>query len=63
MPPSGVKACLKRGKNDTPDAEALCEAVTRPSMRFAPKEKSGAYSLSAVDVHHLPLAGFPAHQL
>ena len=34
MPPSYVKACLKRSKNDANDAAAICEAVTRPSMRF-----------------------------
>lgn len=34
MPPSYVKAYLKRQKNDAADAEAICEAVTRPSMRF-----------------------------
>src|SRR5262245_37482059 len=34
LPPSYVKAYLKRGKNDANDAAAICEAVTRPSMRF-----------------------------
>ncbi len=33
MPPKYVKAYVKRGKNDAADAEAICEAVTRPSMR------------------------------
>lgn len=36
IPPSYVKAYLKRQKNDAADAEAICEAVTRPSMRFVP---------------------------
>jgi len=36
MPPSYVKAYLKRSKNDANDASAICEAVTRPSMRFVP---------------------------
>jgi len=36
MPPSYVKAYLKRGKNDANDAAAICEAVARPSMRFVP---------------------------
>ena len=31
-----MKAYLKRGKNDANDAAAICEAVTRPSMRFVP---------------------------
>ena len=34
MPPSYVKAYVKRQKNDTADAEAICEAVARPTMRF-----------------------------
>ena len=36
MPPSYVKAYLKRSKNDANDAAAICEAVTRLSMRFVP---------------------------
>jgi len=36
MPPSYVIAYLKRSKNDANDAAAICEAVTRPSMRFVP---------------------------
>lgn len=36
MPPSYVKPYVKRGKNDASDAAAICEAVTRPSMRFVP---------------------------
>src|SRR3974390_23555 len=36
VPPSYVKAYLKRNKNDANDAAAICEAVTRPSMRFVP---------------------------
>jgi transposase len=34
MPAHYVKAYIKRGKNDAADAEAICEAVTRPTMRF-----------------------------
>lgn len=34
MPPAYVKAYVKRGKTDAADAEAICEAVTRPTMRF-----------------------------
>lgn len=34
MPAHYVKAYVKRGKNDVADAEAICEAVTRPTMRF-----------------------------
>lgn len=36
MPPQYVKPYVKRGKNDATDAEAICEAVTRPTMRFVP---------------------------
>jgi transposase len=35
MPSRYVKPYVKRGKNDALDAEAICEAVSRPSMRFA----------------------------
>lgn len=34
--PSYVKAYVRRQKNDATDAAAICEAVTRPSMRFVP---------------------------
>jgi len=34
MPPAYVKPYVKRGKTDAADAEAVCEAVTRPTMRF-----------------------------
>jgi transposase len=36
LPPQFVKPYLKRGKNDAADAEALCEAMSRPTMRFVP---------------------------
>lgn len=36
IPPVYVKAYVKRGKTDAADAEAICEAVTRPTMRFVP---------------------------
>jgi transposase len=34
IPPVYVKPYVKRGKSDAADAEAICEAVTRPTMRF-----------------------------
>lgn len=34
IPPAYVKPYVKRGKSDAVDAEAICEAVTRPTMRF-----------------------------
>src|SRR5271163_309169 len=36
MPPAYVKPYVKRNKNDGRDAEGICEAVGRPSMRFVP---------------------------
>jgi transposase len=48
MPATYVKAYVKRGKTDAADAEAVCEAVTRPTMRFVPvksKEQQGVLSL------------------
>lgn len=45
MPPAYVKPYVKRGKTDAADAEAICEAVTRPTMRFVPvksAERQGA---------------------
>jgi transposase len=45
MPPSYVKAYLKRSKNDANDAAAICEAVTRPSMRFVPVKSEQQQSI------------------
>jgi transposase len=36
LPPQYVKAYVKRNKNDAADAEAICEAMSRPTMRFVP---------------------------
>jgi transposase len=36
IPPAYIKPYVKRGKNDAADAEAICEAMSRPSMRFVP---------------------------
>ena len=36
IPPAYVKAYLRRNKTDAADAAAICEAVSRPSMRFVP---------------------------
>jgi transposase len=36
LPPTYVKPYVKRGKTDAADAEAICEAVTRPNMHFVP---------------------------
>jgi hypothetical protein len=48
MPPACVRAYVKRGKTDAADAEAICEAATRPSMRFVPiksREQQAALSM------------------
>ncbi len=45
MPPSDVKPYVKRQKNDMADAEAICEAVTRPSMRFVPVKSPAQQSV------------------
>lgn len=46
-----VKAYVKRGKTDAADAEAICEPVTRPTMRFVPiksREQQAALSMHRV---------------
>jgi transposase len=48
MPPAYVKAYVKRGKTDAGDAAAICEAVTRPSMRFVAIKSPDQQSLLAV---------------
>lgn len=48
MPPAYVKPYVKRGKTDAADAEAICEAVTRPTMRFVAvksPEQQGALAM------------------
>jgi transposase len=41
LPPQYVKAYVKRGKNDRIDAAAICEAMSRPGMRFVPVKSEG----------------------
>lgn len=45
IPPAYVKPYVKRQKNDMADAEAICEAVTRPTMRFVPVKTAEAQSV------------------
>lgn len=45
MQPSYVKGYVKRGKTDKADAEAICEAVSRPSMRFVPVKSENTQAL------------------
>lgn len=42
LPPQYVKPYVKRGKNDAADAAALCEAMSRPGMRFVPVKSAEA---------------------
>lgn len=58
MPARYVKPYVKRNKNDAADAEAICEAVTRPTMRFVPVKSPEQQSLQMLHrsrrllVHH-----------
>ena len=45
MPPSYVKPYVKRSKSDAADAAAICEAVTRPTMRFVPVKSAEQQSV------------------
>ena len=45
MPPAYVKAYVRRQKNDAADAAAICEAVSRPSMRFVPVKNAERQSV------------------
>jgi transposase len=48
MAPQFVKPYVKSNKNDPADAEALCEAVTRPTMRFVPIKEIDQQDLQAL---------------
>jgi len=48
MPPAYVKPYVKRNKNDGRDAEAICEAVVRPTMRFVPVKNVEQQAVLAV---------------
>ena len=51
LPPQYVKPYVKRNKNDAADAEAICEAMSRPTMRFVPvksAEQQAALMLAGV---------------
>ena len=45
VPPSYVKGYVKRSKSDAADAAAICEAMTRPSMRFVPIKSADQQAL------------------
>jgi transposase len=48
IPPAYVKPFVKRQKNDTADAEAICEAAQRPTMRFVPVKSEAQQASAAV---------------
>ena len=48
IPPAYVKPFVKRQKNDSADAEAICEAAQRPSMRFVPVKDEEQQARAAV---------------
>src|SRR5687768_10134015 len=48
MSPQFVKPYVKSNKNDVADAEAICEAVTRPNMRFVPVKSIEHQSILSV---------------
>ena len=48
IPPAYVKPFVKRQKNDMADAEAICEAAQRPSMRFVPLKQEEQQASSVV---------------
>jgi transposase len=48
IPPAYVKAYVKRGKSDSIDAEAICEAASRPTMRFVPVKTVEQQSLTTL---------------
>lgn len=67
MSPQFVKPYVKGNKNDVADAEAICEAVARPSMRFVPGNEAGPAigkvfdDLGSLDLHVHDLARVHVH--
>lgn len=48
IPPAYAKAYVRRNKTDPADAAAICEAVSRPSMRFVPIKSEAEQAIAAV---------------
>ena len=56
IPPAYVKPFVKRQKNDAADAEAICEAAQRPTMRFVPVKSEGTQGAAMVfRIRELPI--------
>ena len=56
MAPQFVKPYVKTNKNDAADAEAICEAVARPNMRFVPIKTDEQQAV--LSLHRQLIAGF-----
>ena len=57
MAPQFVKPYVKAQKNDAADAEAICEAVNRPNMRFVPVKETWQQDIQSV--HRVSPGGHP----
>lgn len=55
-PPQDMKPYVKRRKNDQADAEAICQAVQRPTMRFVPIPSDGITTPETGSVHPIHAA-------
>ena len=62
IPPAYVKPFVKRQKNDANDAEAICEAAQRPSMRFVAVKTAASGSFGVSDPRSVSAPANPAHQ-
>lgn len=65
MPAKDVKAYVKRNKNDAADAEAICEAVRRPTMRFCHgQDRRAAGPIDAAPgTRSIDASAHPAHDV
>jgi transposase len=63
MAPQFVKPYVKTNKNDAADAEAICEAVSRPNMRFVPIKKSSSKLRWHCTAFGRVLSGLARHRL
>ena len=62
IPPAYVKPYVKRQKNDAADAEAICEAVQRPNMRFVPTktpEQQRMRTATSSRICRIPSGAYP----
>ncbi|MDD2878656.1 MAG: IS110 family transposase [Acidiphilium sp.] len=57
IPPQYVKPFVKRGKNDRNDAEAICEAASRPTMRTVPVKSVDEQAATLILKHREMLVG------